>query len=134
MHLLASFQSMSAGLLILRLGVGIIFFVHGRQKLAMWKAQPSAQMSAGMLNLLKFLSVAEPLGSLAVVAGFFTQPAAAGLACIMVGAIYLKITAWQKKFTGEGGWEFEFILLCAALALVFLGGGSFALDRAWYAI
>ena len=31
-------------LLVLRLGLGAIFLVHGRQKLRMWKMQPSAQM------------------------------------------------------------------------------------------
>ncbi len=66
------------GLLALRLGVGITFLVHGSQKRAMWKMQPSAQMPAGLLSLLKVLSIAEPLGGLATLVGLLTQAAAAG--------------------------------------------------------
>ena len=47
----------------------------------------------------------------------------------MLGAIRLKVTQLRKAFTGEGGWEFEFLLLVGAIALLFLGAGKFALDR-----
>ena len=134
MQFLSFLHHSSIGLLILRLGVGAVFLVHGRQKWAMWKMQPSAQMSGRMLTLMKFLSLAEPLGSLAVIIGLLTQFAAMGLSLVMLGAIYLKITAWQKKFSGDNGWEFEFILLCAALSLILSGGGAIALDRIVFGI
>lgn len=121
-------------LLVLRVGVGAIFLVHGTQKWAMWKLQPSAQLPASMLSLLKFLSIVEPLGGLAVLAGFLTQPAAAGLAIIMLGAIRLKIIQMHKGFSGEGGWEFDFIILTAAFALVFMGAGQLSLDRLLFGI
>lgn len=117
------------GLLALRLGVGITFLVHGNQKRAMWSMQPSAQMPASMLSLLRVLSIAEPLGGLATIVGLLTQAAAAGFILVMLGAIRLKVTRWHKGFTGEGGWEFEFLLLVGAIALLFLGAGKFALDR-----
>jgi uncharacterized membrane protein YphA (DoxX/SURF4 family) len=49
----------------------------------------------------------------------------------MLGALRFLITKVHRKFTGENGagWEFEFLLLIVALALVILGGGRFALDR-----
>jgi putative oxidoreductase len=117
------------GLLALRLGVGITFLVHGSKKRAMWKMQPSAQLPAGMLSLLRVLSVAEPLGGLATVVGLLTQVAAVGFILVMLGAIRLKVTQMHKGFSGEGGWEFEFLLLVGAIALLFLGAGRFALDR-----
>ncbi len=117
------------GLLVLRLGLGITFLVHGRQKLAMWKMQPSAQMPAGLLSLLKVLSIAEPLSGLAMIGGLLTQVAAAGQAVVMLGAIRLKAGQMKKRFTGDGGWELDFILLAAALAVLFLGAGRIALDR-----
>jgi putative oxidoreductase len=117
------------GLLALRLGVGIVFLVHGSQKRAMWKVQPSAQMPAGVLSLLRVLSIAEPLGGLATLVGLLTQAAAGGFILVMLGAIRLKVTQMHKGFTGEGGWEFEFLLLVGAIALLFLGAGTFALDR-----
>ncbi len=117
------------GLVALRLGVGDIFWVHGTQKRAMWKMQPSAQMPAGLLAVLRLLSIAEPVGAVALLAGFLTQLAAVGFTIVMLGAIRLKVSQLHKGFGGEGGWEFEFSLLAGALALVFLGAGRFALDR-----
>lgn len=113
----------------LRLGVGAVFLIHGAQKRAMWKLQPSPQMPATLLSLLKVLSIAEPLGALAVLTGLLTQLAAGGLCLVMLGAIRLKTAQMHKGFSGDGGWEFEFILLVAAFALVIAGAGRFALDR-----
>ncbi len=121
-------------LVVLRIGVGAIFLIHGRQKQAMWKMQPSLQMPASLLSLLKTLSIAEPLGALAVLSGLLTQLAAAGFCVVMLGAIRLKAVQMHKGFGGEGGWEFEFIILIAALALVLLGAGRFALDRLLFGI
>ncbi len=117
------------GLLALRIGVGVTFLVHGRQKRVMWRMQPSAQLPAGTLSLLRVLSIAEPLGGLATLVGLLTQVAAAGFIVVMLGAIRLKITQLHKGFSGEGGWEHEFLLLVGAIALLFLGAGQFALDR-----
>lgn len=86
----------------------------------MWKMQPSAQMPAGLLSLLRVLSIAEPLGGLATLLGLLTQAAAAGFIVVMLGAIRLKVTQLRKGFTGEGGW--------------FLGAGKFALDRLLFGI
>jgi putative oxidoreductase len=116
-------------LVALRLGVGASFLAHGIQKSAMWKMQPSAQMPAGMLSILRLLSIVEPLGAVAVLVGFLTQPAAAGLAIIMLGAIRLKAVQMHRGFTGDGGWELDVVLLAAAVALFISGAGSLSLDR-----
>jgi putative oxidoreductase len=116
-------------LLALRLGVGVTFLVHGIQKSAMWKMQPSAQLPAGMLSILRLLSIVEPLGATAVLVGFLTQAAAAGLAIIMLGAIRLKAVQMHRHFTGDGGWELDFMLLAAAIALFISGAGKLSLDR-----
>jgi len=122
------------GLLALRLGIGTVFLAHGSQKRAMWSTQPSAQMPAGLLSLLRVLSIAEPLGGLATLVGLLTQAAAAGFILVMLGAIRLKVQQLHKGFTGEGGWEFEFLLLVGAIALLFLGAGKVALDRLLFRI
>ncbi len=124
------------GLLALRVAVGAIFLIHGTQKWAMWKMQPSEQMPAGMLWLMKFLSIAEPLGAIAVLTGFLTQLAAVGLGIIMIGAIVLKKTMMKVPFTAQDktGWEFDFIILAATLAIFFFGAGSTGLDRIIFGI
>jgi len=78
---------------------------------------------------LRVLSIAEPLGGLATLVGLLTQAAAAGFILVMLGAIRLKVTQLRKGFSGDGGWELEFLLLVGAIALLLLGAGRFALDR-----
>ncbi len=45
------------GLLALRLAIGSIFLAHGLQKRVMWKMQPSEQMPAKILSIMRLLSV-----------------------------------------------------------------------------
>jgi putative oxidoreductase len=122
------------GLLILRLVMAAIFYVHGKAKWGMWKMQPSEKLPAPMLNILRLLSIAEPLGALALLVGFLTQPAALGLAIIMAGVVNLKRSKMSVPFSGPStvGWEYELILLAAAVVLVFTGAGAYGLDRVWF--
>jgi putative oxidoreductase len=121
-------------LVALRIGVGTSFWVHGRSKRAMWKTAPSEQMPASFLSTLRLLSIVEPLGALALFAGFLTQPAAAGCAIIMLGAIRLKAVQMHRGFSADGGWELDLVLLTAALALVFVGAGAVSLDRVLFGL
>ncbi len=105
------------------------FWVHGTSKRAMWKMAPSAQMPGGLLSTLRLLSIVEPLGAVAAFAGFLMQPAAVGFVVIMLGAIRLKAAQMHRGFSVDGGWELDFMLLTAAIALVFLGAGAISLDR-----
>jgi len=124
-------QFTDLGLLALRIAVGAIFLVHGFQKWAMWKMQPSEQMPANMLAMMKFLSVVEPLGGFAVLTGFLTQLAALGLGIIMIGAIAMKKSMMKVSFTAmdKTGWEFDFMILAATIALFIFGAGSISLDN-----
>ena len=118
-------------LFVLRFALGMIFWVHGRSKLGMWNMMPSEQMSSKMISLMRFLSIAEPLGAIAVLSGLLTQLAAMGFCIVMLGAITMKIKRWKAPFMGTQttGWELDFLVLCASLALIFLGSGSLSLDR-----
>jgi putative oxidoreductase len=122
------------GLLALRIGVGASFWVHGTSKRAMWKMAPSPQMPARFLATLRLLSIVEPLGAIAAFAGFLTQAAAVGFVIIMLGAIRLKAVQMRRGFGGDGGWELDFLLLTAALALVVLGAGAISLDRVLFGL
>ena len=119
------------GLLALRIALGAVFLAHGRGKLGMWKMQPSEQMPAGTISLMKLLSIVEPLGGIAVLFGFLTQLAAVGLGIIMVGAIKAKIRMFKAPFMvmEKPGWEFDMMNLAACITLFFSGAGAFSLDR-----
>ena len=127
-------QLSDLALLLLRIGLGTVFLVHGTGKRKLWKVQPSAQLPAGLLRTLRLLSIVEPAGGLAVLVGFLTQLAALGLALVMLGALRFLIVKAHRAFTTDtaAGWEFEFMLLVVAVALALMGGGRFALDRALF--
>ncbi|HTM67853.1 MAG TPA: DoxX family protein [Candidatus Binatia bacterium] len=125
------------GLLALRVGVGSIFLAHGLAKKASWKMQPSEQMPAKMIKLMRLLSVCEPLGAVGVLTGSLTQLAAACLAVIMVGAINMKMKVWKKKFYDQekhDGWELDFMILCGCAALFVMGAGAWSVDRLLFRI
>ncbi|MBI3274066.1 MAG: DoxX family protein [Candidatus Colwellbacteria bacterium] len=103
------------GLFILRAAIAIIFFSH---------ALPKLKNKMGGTFLL--LGVVESASSIALVLGLYTQLAALLLAIVMVGAIWMKITKWGVPFMAmdKTGWEFDFILFAANIAILLGGGGS----------
>lgn len=127
--------------LILRLGLGILFPFHG------WlKANPQGpaggvrgfsgwlgQMHVPLPGFFGWVVVLlETAGAVLLVLGLGTRILALGFAIEMLVAIVLVKRRMAKKRFMEPdgtGWEFEFALMVAALALVFSGAGSFALDR-----
>ena len=126
------------GLLILRLGIGLIIAAHGAQKLfgvwggpgmAKWTqsvhrlrirpAQPWAWVAAlsefggGLLLALGLLS---PLGSLAII----------GAMVVAIATVHLSKGFWA----GKGGFEFNLALITGAAALAFTGPGPYSIDNA----
>ncbi len=124
------------GPLILRLATGAIFLAHGRPKL-----KPGGP--AGFAGFLKQIGVPFPtffawvvilletVGAVLLIIGLGTRLLAIGFAIDMLVAIVLvKRKMMNAGFVDQkGGWEFEFALLAQAVALVFTGSGSLALDR-----
>jgi len=126
------------GLLILRLGIGLIIAAHGAQKLfgvwggpgmAKWTqsvqrlrirpAQPWAWVAAlsefggGLLVALGLLSL---LGSLAII----------GAMVVAIATVHLSKGFWA----GKGGFEFNLALITGAAALAFTGPGPYSIDNA----
>lgn len=123
-------MELNVGLLVLRVALGSIFFVHGRSKWRLWRGKPT-DMPGHMHNLLRFASILETVGSLLVLFGLYTQIDAALLAIVMLGALYFKLFVWKVPFTlpDRAGWEFDFILLASLTMLILVGGGAYSLDR-----
>lgn len=119
------------GFLFLRLVVGVIFIAHGLQKFTMWNMTPNAQMGAGVLSLMKLLSIIEPLAGLVLILGIGLNLAALVLALIMLGAILMKIFVFKVGFIAfqATGWELDLVLLAANLVLLLGGGGKLVLSK-----
>ncbi|MGC6423550.1 MAG: DoxX family protein [Lentimonas sp.] len=129
--------SNSYAFLPLRIGVGIVMFAHGAQKLFGWFGgyglQGTGQFFAENLDLKPGVLMAalaggtEFFGGLLLLAGLFTRGAAAAIAVTMAVAI---ITAHPSTlFASNGGMEYPLTLLLASLALLIGGGGVLSVDR-----
>ena len=116
------------GLLILRLFLGFIFLYHSIPKLKMPK-----EMAKGMgksTGFVVLLGSVEFLSSLALIFGLFAEVGALLIGLVMLGALYHKWFVWKVPFSAMDklGWEFDLILLGAAIAILFLGAGAISLD------
>jgi len=123
------------GLLLLRLGLGATFIMHGYPKL--FPSGPGG--FAGYLQSLAFpapaffawvVSLVEFVGGIAMLLGLFARYVGVLMAIEMV------VTSTRVKMAGGvpfisprgTGWELDFLLFVIALALVFLGAGALSLD------
>ncbi|MBI3019204.1 MAG: DoxX family protein [Deltaproteobacteria bacterium] len=122
--------------LILRLTVGITFFLHGSQKVLGAFGGGGLAGTAGFLSQLGFpmpevmayvLGFTEFLGGFGVLLGIGTRLFAALLACTMTVAI-LTVHLKNGFFASQGGFEFPFVLLGSSLALVCTGCQKWGLD------
>ncbi len=107
--------------------MAVVFLVHGLPKLKKYKEMSGGM---GMPGWFVFgLGAVESLSAVAFILGFYVQLAAVALAIAMVGAVYFKIVKWGMSFTmiGATGWEFDFVLLAANVAILLTGGGNIGL-------
>ncbi len=111
-------------LLLLRVSVGASFIVHGIMKWPQWN-EPS---TGGMDLLMKLLGLVEPVMGAATIMGLLAPVAAAVLGIVMIGAIYMKLTAFGAPFAGKSGWELDLLLLASNAALYSFGPGAFSMD------
>ena len=121
------------GLTILRIVVGIVFFVHGYQKLFHLGFHGVAGFFAHAGIPLPLVSavvvtLVEVVGGLLLVAGVAVRIAAALNAIDMSVAIL--VVHLKHGFSAQnGGFEFPLTLLAATLCLALAGGGMFSLKR-----
>jgi putative oxidoreductase len=126
------------GALALRVPVGIIFAVHGSQKLFGWfggyglegtgQWMDSIGLAPGYWMAL-LAGAAEFFGGLALIAGVLVRPAAASLAFAMLVAIF-SVHIGHGLFVEKNGYEYALALLAVSVALAFAGAGRGSVDRA----
>lgn len=127
--------------LVLRVGLGVVIFAHGAQKLFGWFGGNGFEGTMGFFTqnmglpwLVAFLVIiGESFGSLGLIAGFFTRFTAASFIVIMIGAIATVhwpqgfFMNWVGQQQGEG-FEYHLLVIAMSVALVIIGGGKWALD------
>jgi putative oxidoreductase len=126
----------AAGLLVLRLVVGLTLTAHGAQKLFGWWGGPGMQSwTAGMVRMrirpaapwAWMSALAEFLGGLGLAAGLLIPfPNLAILGSMLVA---IALVHWPKGFfTAKGGYEFNLSIIAAIAAIALAGPGAYSLD------
>lgn len=122
------------GMLPLRIVVGLVFMMHGAQKLFVFGLGGTADIM-GKLGLplpvvcAGIVIVVELLGGLAILLGVFTRLAGALLAFEMLIAIL--VARLSGGFFAPYGYEFELTLLGACLTFALNGPGQMSLEETW---
>ena len=128
---------------IVRLVLGVVFFVHGAQKMLGWFGGYGFTGTMGFFTQqmhipapFAFLAIcAEFFGGLGLIVGLLSRIAAFGIMCNMLVAIaavhvhngfFMNWTGQQK---GEG-FEYHLVTLAALLVVLVKGAGAFSIDRA----
>ncbi len=130
-------------LAMVRIGLGIVFFPHGMQKLLGWFGGYGFSGTLGFFThnlhipaLFAVLAIlAEGLGSLGLLTGLLTRVAAFGITMNMIVAVAMLhfpngfFMNWFGNQKGEG-FEYHLLVIAMGIALMIGGGGRWSLDRA----
>ena len=126
-------KDVDLGLLLIRLALGIVFVMHGWQKVAgigfdgFTEALASLGVPFPALNAAIVIAV-ELGGGLAMLTGVLVRPIGLLIAFVMIVAaatVHLK-----NGFFLPAGYEFTLVLMLASLAMSAAGAGAYSLD-AW---
>ena len=131
-----SLTAISAGLLILRLVVGLAMAAHASQKLFGWFGGHGLAGTGGFFEMLGFrpgrtfalaAGATELLSGILIALGFLGPIGSALMLSVMIVAA---VTVHWKNgfFASAGGIELTVLFSVAAVALAFTGFGAFSLD------
>jgi putative oxidoreductase len=124
-------------LLILRIGVGAIFFGHGMQKVFGAWGGPGIKGFSQMLSSLGFAPAlfwayvtgfSELIGGILILAGLLTR-GAAGLLLVLMAVATVKVHLPKGYFLDKGGFEYNLLIICSLAVLVLLRAGAYCLGR-----
>jgi putative oxidoreductase len=116
---------------ILRVTLGVLFLAHAGLKIFVFTPAGAAQFfgSLGLPPFLAYVTIlAEVVGGVALIAGFYTRWAAVALIPILLGAIVTVHGPAGFFFNNpNGGWEYLAFWIAALVTQALLGDGAFAL-------
>lgn len=133
------------GLLILRMGLGVLLIAHGlRQLFGWWGGQgldgvKSAITAAGYqhADILTYVTGGGQIAAgLLLIIGLFTPIAAAGALAYLINSVLADVSSHPQDrfaFFLPTGHEFHLMLIVMATAIVLIGPGRYGLDgdRGW---
>jgi len=122
----------AAGLLLLRLVVGVTFVAHGVDKLGDMSGAEDFFASLGIpapALMTPLVAVTEIVGGVLLIAGLLTPLAGVALAFDMLVA-YLTAHIGHGFFVSGGGAELVLLLGGTSLAVALTGAGRFSVDAA----
>lgn len=110
---------------VLRVVAGLLFFLHGPQKLLGFP--PSPRPAPELFSLLGAAATLEVIGGALLIIGLFTRPVAFVMSGLMAFAYFIAHAPrsfWPTTNGGDAAILFCFLFLY----LVFAGGGPWSLD------
>ena len=115
-------------LLVVRIVVGVIFMVHGAQKLFGAFGGPGLSAIVEMMGPLGYLvAIGEFFGGLGLILGFLSRFSAAAIILIMLGAIGM--VHGKNGFFAPEGFEYNLALIGLLAPILIAGPGRFAVGR-----
>jgi putative oxidoreductase len=120
-------QSVDLASILLRLAIGTLFIYHGYPKLTSMRKGEFMKTIGMPTALVPFGGFVEFFGGLGLLVGLFVPIVSILSALWMLSTIWFSIVKVKKKFMG--GYELDIVLFLAALALTFIGGGTFSIDH-----
>ena len=121
----------------LRLGLGIMFMAHGLQKaFGMFGGSGIAKFSKSLSGLgfspaipFAYLVVCiELIGGILLILGLFSRIASSLLLILMVVAV-IKVHLAHGFFSMNGGFEYNFLIMCACISLMISGPGNLSIYK-----
>ena len=127
---------MNAGILLIRLVIGITFMGHGAQKLFGWFGGHGIKETGGFfesigikpgVTMALLAGLAELLGGAMFALGLLTPFASLLIVLTMVIAI-VKVHGQNGYWVTENGYEYNFMLIVVAIGIALIGPGQYAID------
>jgi putative oxidoreductase len=115
---------------VLRAALGIMFIAHAYLKIAVFTV-PGFAGFLSQVGLPAFLAwpiiLAEFIGGVAILTGFYSRLVSILLLPILLGALVVHAPNGWVFNAPNGGWEYPAFLAVAALAHSLIGDGAFAI-------
>ena len=128
-------KAISVTSLLLRLTLGLAFFLHGAQKVFGWFGGSGLEKWSEYLSTKNFpKSVAyisafvEMIAGIFLIAGVLTKASALSMVIFMLFAVW--IAHFDKGyFSQKGGFEYQLLIIISCVVLIILGGGDYSADK-----